>query len=53
MVLSILLETFVFKPSKEINWAMAALASPIPEGQSDGDLYPSLPIRLSLVNGKA
>ena len=52
MVLSILLETFVFKPGKEINWAMAGLAAPIPKGQSESDFYPSLPLRVSLVKAE-
>lgn len=49
MVLSVLLETFIFKPGPEIRWAMASLAAPIRAGQDEKNLYPSLPIRLELV----
>lgn len=51
MVLSVLLETFVFKPGPDIFWVMSALAAPIPVGQKD--IYPRLPIRLSLVEQEA
>ena len=50
MVLSVLLETFILKPGPEIYWAMAGLATPIPVGQDPKNLYPSLPIRLALIN---
>ncbi|KLO16320.1 cytochrome P450 [Schizopora paradoxa] len=48
LALSILLETFVFSPgSKEIDWMMAGLQSPVIKGSDD--ITPQLPLKLSLV----
>jgi len=48
LALSILLETFVFSPgSKEIEWMMAGLQSPVIKGSND--ITPQLPLKLSFV----
>lgn len=49
LVLSILLETFVFAPgSQEVYWAMGGLQSPVIKGSSD--ITPRLPLKVSFVN---
>lgn len=48
LVLSVLLETFVFSPSsKDIFWAMSFLQSPVLKGAKS--LSPQLPLKLSFV----
>ncbi|KAH8119663.1 cytochrome P450 [Phellopilus nigrolimitatus] len=48
MVLSILLETFVFSPSsKDVFWAMSFLQSPVIKGSTS--LAPELPLKVSFV----
>ena len=51
LVLSILLESFVFAPgSKEIYWAMSTLSQPGIAGSTS--TYPELPLKISLVDRK-
>lgn len=46
LALSVLLETFVFSPgSKEIEWMMAGLQSPVVKGSDD--ITPQLPLKVS------
>ncbi|KAI5118019.1 hypothetical protein M0805_003456 [Coniferiporia weirii] len=47
MVLSLLLEKFIFSPGPEIYWAMATQASPVVKGQTG--TFPQLPLKMSLV----
>ena len=49
LALSVLLETFVFSPgSREIEWMMAGLNSPVIKGSDD--ITPQLPLKLSFVD---
>ncbi len=47
LVLSVLLETFVFEAEKEFFWPMAGLRKPTLKGSDD--LRPQLPLKVSLV----
>ncbi|KAI5123118.1 hypothetical protein M0805_001474 [Coniferiporia weirii] len=48
MVLSILLETFVFEPGPGVYWQFGFMHTPVAEGTTDG--VPRLPLKVSLVN---
>ncbi|KAI5116489.1 hypothetical protein M0805_000623 [Coniferiporia weirii] len=47
MVLSILLEAFVFEPGPDIFWELGLISTPAAEGTKDG--MPRLPLKVSLV----
>ncbi|KAI5116490.1 hypothetical protein M0805_000624 [Coniferiporia weirii] len=47
MVLSILLETFIFGPGPNVFWEFGFISTPIAEGTKDG--MPRLPLKVSLV----
>ncbi|KAH8115664.1 cytochrome P450 [Phellopilus nigrolimitatus] len=50
LVLSVLLERFVFAPGPEINWEMSGLHSPILKNSEDRS--PQLPLKVTLVGNK-
>jgi len=52
LVLSMLLETFVFSPgSKEIYWNMGGLQSPVTKDSQDN--APQLPLKVTFVEDRA
>lgn len=47
MVLSILLESFVFEPGSEVFWEFGFINVPVAKGTGDG--MPRLPMKVSLL----